>query len=139
MRARRSDRVLVIDLGTVKTTDLQTARREAPFNRVGHRPIPAAKADGSSGGHGPRSERQREPPLCAGIRPVVLIGPAEQIGSFCAACGYQPGRSLMRAGRVRSTVITAAFSSTTAIQPAVAVLVKAFRFASRLPGVPSVE
>jgi hypothetical protein len=37
----------------------------------------------------------------------------------------------MRAGRVRSTVITAAFSSTTAIQPAVAVLVKAFRCAPR--------
>ena len=33
---------------------------------------------------------------------------------------YQPGRSLMRAGRERSTVITAALSSTTETQPAVA-------------------
>jgi hypothetical protein len=43
----------------------------------------------------------------------------------------------MRAGRARSTVITRAFSSTTAIQSAVAVLRNVFRWASRLPGVPS--
>ncbi len=52
---------------------------------------------------------------------------------------HHPGSSLMRAGRVRSMVITPAFSSTAATQPAVARLVNVFRCASRLPGVPCVE
>src|ERR1700730_8260931 len=42
--------------------------------------------------HSPRARTL--PPLCASIRSVVLIGLAAQIGSFCEACGYQPGRSL---------------------------------------------
>lgn len=52
---------------------------------------------------------------------------------------YQPCRSLIRAGRERSTVITAAVSSTRATQPAVARLRYLFRCSSRLPCGLSIE